>query len=410
MKTTLSPIFALLVSAAFLLTGNGLQGLLTPIRANIEGFSAMAIGILGSAYFGGFIIGCLICPHVVKRVGHIRSFAILAAIASATILVQSLIINLMVWGALRMAMGFCFAGLFMVIESWLNDTTSNETRGQVLSVYTVINLTVVTLGQLMMNLSSPYDSTLFTFVSILLSVSIIPVALTKSMAPPPLLSVKLRIRWLLNASITGCVGCLCTGLVTGAFWTLAPVFAQESGMSIKSITIFMSVAVIGGALSQWPIGKISDTMDRRKVTGFCCLLAAFMGLGLVSVHGHSVIGLWVFIFLFGVFTFPLYSLSVAHANDAISREDFVEASSGLLLIFGIGAIIGPLAASKFIQSFGQSTLFLFTAIVHVFIGLFSFYRITQQERAPIEERESFVSVPRTSPEINRLDPRSEEQP
>lgn len=409
MKTTFSPIFALLLSAAFLLTGNGLQGILTPIRANIEGFSAMAIGILGSAYFTGFIVGCLVCPHVVKRVGHIRSFVILAAIASATILIQSLIIDLMVWGALRMVMGFCFAGLAMVIESWLNDKTNNETRGQVLSVYTVINLTVVTLGQLMMNLSSPSEAVLFIFVSILLSVSILPVALTESMAPPPLLAVKLRLRWLFNSSITGCMGCLCAGLANGAFWTLAPVFAQESGMSIKSIAIFMSVAVMGGAISQWPVGKISDTMDRRKVTGFCCLLAASMGLGLVLVHGHSVTGMWILIFLFGVFAFPLYSLSVAHANDSINREDFVEASSGLLLTYGVGAIIGPLVASKLIQSFGQPALFLFTAIVHIFIGLFSYYRITKRERAPIEERESFVSIPQTSPEVNLLDPRSKEQ-
>lgn len=410
MKATLSPLFALLLSAAFLLMGNGLQGILTPIRADIEGFSAMAIGVLGSAYFAGSIIGCLICPHVVKRVGHIRSFAVLAATASATILIQALIINLVIWGTLRIVMGFCFAGLFMVIESWLNDKTNNETRGRVLSIYTTINLTVITFGQLMMDLSSPAGATLFIFVSILLSTSILPIALTESMAPPPLLEVKLRLRWLFNASHMGCVGCFCSGLTNGAFWTLGPVFALKSGMSIKSVAIFMSVAVIGGALSQWPLGRISDTMDRRKVIGFCCLLAGSMGLGLTLVQGYSVTGMWFLIFMFGVFAFPVYSLSVAHANDSVSREDFVEASSGLLLISGMGAIMGPLLASKLIQHFGQPTLFLFTGVVHGLTGILAYFRITQRERVPIEERENFISIPLTSPEVSLLDPRSEEHP
>lgn len=410
MKATLAPLFALLLSTAFLLMGNGLQGILTPIRANIEGFSAMAIGILGSAYFAGFVAGCLVFPHVVKRVGHIRSFAVLAAIASATILIQSLFLNLVVWGILRIAMGFCFAGLFMVIESWLNDKTNNETRGRVLSLYTTINLTVVTLGQLMVNWSSPSGTTLFILVSILLSISILPIALTESMAPSPILEVRLRLRWLFNASIMGCSGCFCAGLANGAFWTLGPVFAHESGMSINSVAIFMSVAVLGGAFSQWPVGKISDTMDRRKVMGFCCFFAGSIGLGLALIYEHSMTTMWILIFMFGVFTFPLYSLSVAHANDSVSREDFVEVSSGLLLIFGVGAIIGPLLASKLIQHFGQPSLFVFSAIVYGLTGIFAYYRITQQERAPIEEREDFISIPRTSPELNLLDPRSEEQP
>ncbi|MGV7222872.1 MAG: MFS transporter [Nitrospinales bacterium] len=345
MKATLSPLFALLLSSAFLLMGNGLQGILTPIRANIEGFSAMAIGVLGSAYFLGSIIGCLICPHIVKRVGHIRSFAVLAATASATILIQAVMIDLVIWGTLRIVMGFCFAGLYMVIESWLNDKTTNETRGRVLSIYTTINLTVLTLGQLMMTTAIPSGAILFIIVSILLSFSIIPVGLTESMAPQPLLSVKMRIRWLFKVSIMGCTGCFCSGLASGAFWTIGPVFAHESGMSIKSTAIFMSVAVIGGALFQWPLGKVSDTMDRRKVIGFCCIFAGIMGLGLAMIYGHSVPGMWIFIFMFGIFALPLYSLSVAHANDSVDREDFVEVSSGMLLIFGVGAIIGPLMAS-----------------------------------------------------------------
>lgn len=410
MKATLSPLFALLLSAAFLLMGNGLQGILTPIRASIEGFSSVTIGILGSAYFFGSIMGCLIFPHVVKRVGHIRSFSVLAATASTTILLQSLFLSLAAWGLLRVAMGFCFAGLGMVIESWLNDKADNETRGQVLSIYTTINLTVIILGQLLMNWASPSGTTLFILVSILISISILPIALTESMAPSPILEVRLRLRWLFNESIMGCSGCFCAGLANGAFWTLGPVFAHESGLSINSVATFMSVTVLGGALSQWPIGKISDTMDRRKVIGFCCLLSGIMGLGLVLTYGHSMTSMWIFIFMFGVFTFPLYSISIAHANDSVNREDFVEVSSGLLLIFGVGAIIGPLIASKLIQHFGQSTLFVFTAFVHGLTGIFAIYRITQKEQVPIEEREDFVSIPQTSPEVNLLDPRSEEQP
>ncbi len=404
MPTSLAPIAALLLSVALLLMGNGLQGTLLPIRANIEAFSTLDVGIMGSSYFLGFAAGCILGPRVVRRVGHIRAFTAMVSIASTIALVHALIPNPILWWILRAATGFCFAVLYMIIESWLNERSTNKTRGTIFSVYTIINLSVLTLGQLMITLYDPAAFPLFALASILVSIAAVPVALTTAPAPAPRGDVRIRLRRLFRMSPVGFGGCLAVGLANGSFWSLGPVFAQQSGMDIAGIAFFMSVTVIAGALGQWPLGRASDMIDRRKVIIGACMAAALAGVGMVVFSEFWGRGILVFSFLLGVFAFPLYSLSVAHTNDFALPEDYVEVASGLLLVYAIGAVIGPMAASGTMALVGPKGLFGFTAFVHAGLALFAAYRMRARSRPPDEERAAFTESLLTAQTVSPMDP------
>ncbi len=404
MPAALAPVTALLLSVALLLMGNGLQGTLLPIRANIEAFSTLDVGIMGSSYFLGFAVGCILGPRAVRRVGHIRAFTAMVSIASTIALVHALVPNPYLWWILRGATGFCFAVLYMIIESWLNERSTNETRGFVFSVYTIINLSVLTLGQLMVTLYDPAAFPLFALASILVSVAAVPVAMTTAPAPAPLGDVRIRIRRLFKMSPVGFAGCLAVGLANGSFWSLGPVFAQRSGMNVAGIAFFMSVTVIAGALGQWPLGLASDMIDRRKVIVGACLAGALAGVGMVFFNDYWGRGILVFSFLFGLFAFPLYALAVAHTNDFVSPEDYVEVASGLLLVYAIGAVIGPMIASGLMAMTGPDGLFGFTAFVHAALAVFTIHRMRMRSRPPQEERAAFTESLLTAQTVSPIDP------
>jgi len=399
-----APITALLLSCILLLMGNGLQGTLLPVRANIEAFSATDIGILGSAYFFGFAAGCLYGPRLIRRAGHIRAFAALVAIASCVVLVHSLFLNPYLWWLLRAMTGFCFAALYMIIESWLNEKSTNDTRGFVFSLYTVINLTVITIGQLMLGLDRPEGFPLFLLASILVSLAAVPVALTKAEAPAPVRSVKLRLLHLYRLSPVGVVGCLAVGLANGSFWALAPVFAQEKGADPWGVAVFMSVAVLAGALSQWPLGRLSDKMDRRRVIIGAAVGAATAGILFVLWSPPWGQGLLALIFLFGLFAMPLYGIAVAHMNDYVEPDGYVEAASGLLLVFALGAVVGPVIASTFMRFWGPDALFGTTAGFQVCLAVFALYRMSQRARAPEEGLVSFTDAMNLAQTVSTVDP------
>ncbi|MEQ9606596.1 MAG: MFS transporter [Kiloniellaceae bacterium] len=403
MTAAFAPITALLLSVALLLMGNGLQGTLLPVRANLEAFSATDIGILGSAYFLGFASGCLYGPRLIRRAGHIRTFAALVAIASCVVLVHSLFLNAYLWWLLRAMTGFCFAVLYMVIESWLNEKSTNDTRGFVFSLYTIINLTVITIGQLMLGLDRPENFQLFILASILVSLAAVPVALTKAEAPAPLQSVKIRVGHLYRLSPVGVVGCLAVGLANGSFWALAPVFAQNKGADSWGVAIFMSVAVIAGALGQWPLGRLSDKMDRRRVIIGAACGAAVAGILFVLWAPPWGDGLLALAFLFGLFAFPLYGLSVAHMNDYVEADGYVEAASGLLLVFALGAVIGPIVASTLTSYFGADALFGMTAAVQLCLAGFALYRMQMRAPAPEEEHVSFTESLNLAQTVSTVD-------
>lgn len=407
MLRVITPFSALFMSVAFLLMGFGLLGTLVPVRANLNGLSPGGIGLIGSGYYLGFALGCLLGPYFVARVGHIRAFAAFATVAAISALLFPLIENLHLWAVLRAMTGASMSGLSMVIESWLNERSTNNTRGRVFSFYTVINLTVITVGQLLLTTSDPRTDVLFSVAAILVCLGLLPVVLTTSSAPAPIKPVKLDLRGLYKLSPAGVIGCVCVGLANSVFWALGPVFAQYHHFSAAGVAGFVSLGAIGGAVMQWPIGRLSDRIDRRKVMILCCVMAAATGIGIALSDRLPSYFVFGFAFLFGGFAIPVYALSVAHTNDFVTGNNFVEISSGLLLVFGISAVIGPLIASQFAQYTTPSALFFFTAAVHVITAIIMTVRISRRVAIPVQERPSFVSATSTSPAAFSLDPRAD---
>ena len=390
MKHVLAPVAALLISVSILLAGQGLQGTLLPVRASLEDFPTLAIGIMGAAYFLGFTLGCLRGGDLVQRVGHVRVFLAMTALASAAPLLHGLILQPVAWGLLRALTGFCFAVLYIVIESWLNERSTNENRGLVFSVYVMITLTVLAAGQMMTLLYDPAGLELFLIASVLVSLGAIPVALSLSPSPEQPTSVELDMHRLFRISPAGTIGCLTVGLANGAFWSLAPVFTAGISDDTSLAAWFMTAAVAGGAIAQWPLGFVSDKFGRRKVILGAALFGVAIAAGAV-MFGNEL-GFWAVNLLgvgWGAVAFPLYAVSVAHANDFAEPEDYVMVSSGLLLMYGLGAIIGAFVASMFMSTIGALGLFGFTAIVHFSLSLYVVHRMLQRSSLPEEQHCAF---------------------
>ncbi|MEK9673289.1 MAG: MFS transporter [Rhodospirillaceae bacterium] len=407
MTAILIPVISLLLSFAILLMGNGLQGTLLPLRAGHEGFSPLSIGIMGATYYAGYIGACFAAPHVVARVGHIRSFTVFGTVASAAAMVHAIFVNDATWWTLRLITGFCMAGLYMIMESWINERAGTEHRGQILSVYQIVNLVSLTVGQMLLTVSDPRGFELFALSSILVSVALVPVALTRTTAPKPLNHVRIRLRWVWGISPVGIVGCVTVGLVNGAVWTVVPLFAQRLLPNITELAVFMSLIIIGGAVFQWPLGRWSDRTDRRWVIIAICLGGGLAGIAIVLFGHLSNLILFALAFVYGGFTFSLYAVVLAHANDAAGPQDFVEIASTLLLVFAVAAVAGPLLASGAMQVFGYNSFFGYSTLVHILTAAFAFYRMNKRAAPPPEAKSDFVHMPRTSPEVFSLDPRSD---
>ena len=390
MRKTLGPVIALLASVSILLTGQGLQTTLLPMRASLEQFPTLAIGTMGAVYFLGFTIGCLKGGILIKRVGHIRVFLAMAALASAAPLLHGLFVHPFVWTLLRMVSGFCFAVLYVVIESWLNEHSTNENRGAIFATYVVITLTVMAAGQMMNLLYDPMDLQLFLIASVLVSIAALPIALSTSPAPAVPVSVAIDLRHLYRVSPVGTIACFGSGLATGSFWALAPVFTAGIAPDVSLAAGFMAAAVIGGAISNWPLGVLSDRIGRRGVLGMMCLAGTVVSTLLVVGASHwSFAAVAVTGAAWGMIGFPLYSIAVAHTNDFADASEYVKVSAGLLLLYGVGAIIGPLVASACMTWFGAGGLFLFIAYVHGLLVLTTFYRMLRGRRPAHDQHIAF---------------------
>lgn len=386
MKRALASVAALLFSVSILLTGQGLQGTLLPVRATLENFSTISVGTFGAAYFFGFTLGCLKGAELVRRVGHVRVFLAMTAIASAVPLVHGLVIQPWVWSLLRLTTGFCLAILYVVIESWLNERSTNETRGVIFSTYAMITLTVLAVGQLMMVLYDPSGLQLFAIASVLVSIAAVPVGLSTSPSPEPPEAISVNVPRLFRISPAGTLGCLATGLANGSFWSLAPIFVVGLTKNVSLAALFMSSVVIGGALAQWPLGVLSDHVDRRAIMGVMTVVAAALGAVMIMLAdqlSHTQLNLlgacW------GAAALPMYAISVAHANDHADPTEYVTVSSGLLLAYGIGAIVGPFTASLLMTARGPTGLYLFTAVIHLLLAAVIVVR-SVRSRAPAEEQ------------------------
>jgi len=388
MQTNLRPIASLLLGVAFLLAGNGLQFTLLPLRGAAEGFSAPALGLIGSAYYIGFAAGCLFAPYIILRAGHIRAFAALVALAAVVALAYPLATDVRAWTAFRPVNGFCLAGFYLVIESWLNDRATNDNRGLVMSAYVMVNFLAFTVGQLMVTRYPVREDGNFMIAAMLASLAIVPVALTRSAQPAPITIVSFRPLQLYRAAPVGLVASLMVGVANGAFWSLGPVSAASSGLDVNRAAMFMGAATLAGAFVQWPVGRLSDRMDRRLVLLTLLIGAAATGILIWLFAGTGRL-LLTFGFLFGALTLPCYSLAAAHAYDKTPASETVPTAATILLANSLGASIGPLLASAFMAALGPRALFLFTAIAQALLALFVFYRTTVQPSLTAPEKTDF---------------------
>jgi MFS family permease len=403
MRRSLAPVAALLISVSILLTGQGLQGTLLPVRATLENFTTLAIGAMGAAYFLGFTLGCLKGGQLIGKVGHVRVFLAMTALASASPLLHGLVVTQWSWGVLRLITGFCFAVIYVVIESWLNERSTNENRGFVFSTYAMITLTVLAVGQMMTLLYDPSGLQLFAIASVLVSIAAIPVALSRAETPEAPLLVEVNLKRLFQISPTGTVGCLATGLVNGSFWALAPVFTQGASGEVALAAWFMTSAVIGGAITQWPLGAASDRYGRRFVLVGIVLIGAVASSTLVLLSsGGSFLAINLLGAFWGTMAFPLYAISVAFVNDYAEPTEYVDVSSGLLLMYGIGATVGPFIASTLISATDFTGLFLFSGIVYALLAATALARAVGRRDVMIDEPVAFrrsLAAARTASQV-----------
>jgi len=403
MRRSLAPVAALLISVSILLTGQGLQGTLLPVRATLENFTTLAIGAMGAAYFLGFTLGCLKGGQLIGKVGHVRVFLAMTALASASPLLHGLVVTQWSWGILRLITGFCFAVIYVVIESWLNERSTNENRGFVFSTYAMITLTVLAVGQMMTLLYDPSGLQLFAIASVLVSIAAIPVALSRAETPEAPLLVEVNLKRLFQISPTGTVGCLATGLVNGSFWALAPVFTQGASGEVALAAWFMTSAVIGGAITQWPLGAASDRFGRRFVLVGIVLIGAVASSALVLLSmGGSFLTINLLGAFWGTMAFPLYAISVAFVNDYAEPTEYVDVSSGLLLMYGIGATVGPFIASTLISATDFTGLFLFSGIVYALLAATALARAIGRRGVMIDEPVAFrrsLAAARTASQV-----------
>lgn len=366
--------------------GDGLQGTLLAVRADLEGFSATLTGLVMSTFYLGFLLGSIMTPGITVRVGHIRVFAAFAALSSAAILIHAIFVTVPVWIAMRLVSGFCFAGLYIVAESWLNDRASNETRGKLLSLYMIVTYIGVGAGQLLLNLAEPDEYPLFILTSVLISIAVVPLLLSAGSPPKFQGSVRISLVQLYRLTPLGIVSMFAVGLVTATFFALGPVYAQRMGLDIREISYFMAAAVVGTVVLQGPIGALSDYFDRRKVLTLVTVLTSIAALICIPAAQVSNAALFLSVALFGGLAFPLYSVCIAYTNDHLKPNQMIAASGALVLVSGLGAITGPILVAMIMDTYGNQAMFWSIAVVHALTGVFAIYRMIRSAPVPLDKQ------------------------
>ncbi|MEM9104958.1 MAG: MFS transporter [Pseudomonadota bacterium] len=399
---SLKPLIPLFMAAAILLAGNGLQGTLIALRGADEGFSTLMIGIIGAAYFGGFIAGCIVVPPILRAVGHIRTFSALCAIAASCTLLLVLIIDPYIWGGLRFLIGLCFASLFTAVDSWLNSGVTNENRAKVLSIYRLIDIIVVTGSQFLIPLFGVTHFAIFAILAIMISMSLVPISLADRSNPKPPSSFTFSPRVIWTLSPIACIGCVAIGLTNATFRMIGPVYAQTIGLPTTAIATFMGAGILGGAVLQYPFGMLSDRYDRRIVLLVATAGAALAGVFITGVAGSDPNLNYIGIFLFGAFSMPLFSLSAAHANDHASKDQYVQVAAGLIFFWSVGAMAGPFISAALMEFYGPSILFKFTSVIHAALILVTLWRMQVRAGVPLDSRSRYHALLRTSLSFTRM--------
>ena len=409
--------WALFSGFAILITAHGFQGNLLQVRSVIEDFSYITTGIIMSGYYLGYFVGANMIPNLVSKVGHIRVFAAFASMASLSILIHAVFVNPVIWTLGRFLTGFSLIGVYIVVESWLNDRATNRNRGGVLSIYMFITFVGLGVGTLLLNFNKPEQFEPFILTSLLFSIALVPILLVKRSAPKFKKISFIKIKQLYKISPLGTFSMLCTGLIHSAIFGYGAVYAASLNFTIFEISLFLFLITISGAIFQFPIGYFSDKQDRRKILIACtffsllfCALSIFAsGTSLGNMYLASSIGLdkilfLIFVTLYAGFALPMFTLNLAYVNDFIEKERFVAAGAGLQIIFGIGAMFGPFLCSVSMNIFGPNGFFVFLGIFHLFIGLFGLYRITKRDYEDNPDS-TFTPLPRNITPLGiELDP------
>ena len=416
MEKILKNSWALFLGMGALMLAYGFQGSLLGVRAVKEEFSLTATGFMMSGYFVGYFIGAKTIPQIISRVGHIRVFAAFASIASLVILIHAVYVNPFIWFLLRVLTGISMVSIYTVAESWLNDRASNKNRGSVLSIYMVILYGAMGLGMFLLNFSNPGNFEPFILISIITSAALIPILLTKRKPPTFKKISSMSIQEVFISSPFGMVSSFFYGTIQSALFTLLAVYAATMNFSIFQISLVTFLLAVSGAVSQWPIGKLSDMFDRRKVIiivtfaaaffAFCAILSSRQ-MYLPGDLATSKFWFYVFLILFSFCSLPMFSLILAHTNDFIPKEKFVAAGASLQFIFGMGAMAGPFLCSIFMGMVGPNGFFIFLLFFHSVIGAYGIYR--SKVRPVIENPDSqFVAMPQSiTPAGIELNPSTE---
>ncbi|MFN3988081.1 MAG: MFS transporter [Rhodocyclaceae bacterium] len=392
----LIPIGALLAGIALLLLGTGLLNTLLALRGGLEGFGDTVLGLIGSSYFAGFFIGTLIAPRLIRHMGHVRAFAFFAAAITACALLHALIVDAVFWIVLRVLTGVALVGFYTVIESWLNSESPAARRGQVFAVYMAINLLALAGAQQFLHLASPADFTLFAVAAIFVCIALMPVVATR--LPPPALvdTPRLSLGRVWSAAPAAVVGAVCSGLAMGAFWGLGAVYAGRMGLAPGAVATFITVTILAGAVLQWPIGRLSDRLDRRLALAVVCALAAAGGL-LMAILGGLGLPLTVGAVLFGGAAFAVYPVVVAHLIDHLRHEEILPGNAALLMLHGVAAAFGPALAGMAMSGLGALAFPLYLAAMLTPAALFALYQSRHGRDEIVEEAAHFVPMLRTSP-------------
>lgn len=403
MTGTIRPVVTLLLAIFMLMAGSGFLSTLISLRLEASGAPPLLIGLVATAYFVGLTFGSMLAFAIVARAGHIRAFAAFVSLFSATSLSYTLHLDPLFWSILRLAEGFCMAGVFVCLESWLNERAEPATRGSVLAFYMIALYAGQAVGQFLLNLGDTWPALPFIAASILLSLAVIPVALTRIPAPSLPEGGIMRLTQLYRTSPLGFVGAAVTGVMMGAFYGLGAVFARGVGLNTAGTALFMSATILGGVALQWPLGRLSDLMDRRRVIVGTFLATLIVCIGLFE-FAEGRYPMMLAGALFGGTCFALYPLCVAHTNDHLRSTQRVGASGGLILIYSLGAAAGPLAAAGTMEGLGPRGLFLFIAGCASIVLIFAGFRIWASPPVPDALQRRYQVLPRTTPAAASLDP------
>ncbi len=410
MVSILKPFIALYAAMLLVTMSLGLLATFVSFRLAIEGFSTQVTGMILTSYFIGSVVGSIYCSRLIRSVGHIRSFTAFAALATAMIMLHGCYISALAWAVFRFFCGIATIGLFMVIESWLNECTQPQARGRVFSIYMVMCYLGNSVGQQLLNLGEVKEETLFFLIGFLLVSCIIPVALTHSIHPDMLEVESAGVKNILKKAPMGLTGCFAAGLISSSFYTMGPVFCHQVNLSVSQLSYFMTATVLGGLLLQWPVGTFSDQFDRSVVIPVLSGLFAVISALMIVAAQSSFRVFMLSTGLFGGLMFTIYPTAVARTHDMFEPEDVVNVSSVILLFFGIGAVIGPIASSSVIELLDSPYgLYIYFSAIGTIYAVVAFF-LRHKEIAqgiPVEEQVDFIIMKHTSPMAMQIDPRSE---